>query len=82
MKITIDSAGRIVIPKPVREAAGLRPGQELEVREREGRIEIEPVLPPMTLAEREGFLAAEVEGGAPQPLTVEEVREVLERLRR
>ncbi len=31
MKITIDKAGRVVIPAPVRAKAGLEPGTELEV---------------------------------------------------
>lgn len=82
MRTTIDRAGRVVIPKPVRDATGLRPGQEVEIREREGLIEIEPVGKRMTLVERDGFLAAEVEGEAPPPLTVEEVRSLLERVRR
>jgi AbrB family looped-hinge helix DNA binding protein len=82
MRTTIDSAGRIVIPKRLREAAGLRTGQELEVIERDGRIEIEPASKPMRLTERDGFVAAEVEGGTDAPLTVDAVRDVLERQRR
>jgi AbrB family looped-hinge helix DNA binding protein len=31
MKTTIDKAGRVVIPAPIRERAGLRAGTELEV---------------------------------------------------
>jgi AbrB family looped-hinge helix DNA binding protein len=31
MKATIDKAGRVVIPAPLRAAAGLEPGTELEV---------------------------------------------------
>jgi len=42
MKSAIDSAGRVVIPKPLRERLGLDRGQVVEIREREGRIEIEP----------------------------------------
>ena len=83
MRSTIDGAGRIVIPKPLRDAAGLEPGRELEITERDGRIEIEPVSRTMRLVERDGFLAAEIEGGADvPPLTVDEVRAVVERLRR
>lgn len=43
MSSAIDSAGRLVIPKAVRDAAGISPGTPLEVRFRDGRIEIEPV---------------------------------------
>lgn len=43
MSTAIDSAGRLVIPKAVRDAAGILPGTPLEVRFRDGRIEIEPL---------------------------------------
>jgi len=36
----------------------------------------------MSLVERHGLLAAEVEGEKPAPLTVDEVRSLLERARR
>ena len=39
---TIDAAGRIVILEQLRDAAGLSAGRELEIVERDGRIEIEP----------------------------------------
>lgn len=82
MKTTIDRAGRVVIPKPMREELGLRGGEELEITTRDGRIEIEQPLRPMALVERDGFLAAEIEGEDQLTLTVDDVREVLERLRR
>ena len=43
MKTTIDSGGRLVIPKQARDAAGLKPGVPLEVVVHDGRIEIAPV---------------------------------------
>ena len=43
MSTAIDSAGRLVIPKAVRDAAGILPGTPLDVRFRDGRIEIEPL---------------------------------------
>lgn len=81
MRTTIDAAGRVVIPKQLRESASLRPGQELEIIERDGHIEIAPVAPRMTLVERDGFLAAEIEGDV-EPMTPQQVRDVLERVRR
>jgi AbrB family looped-hinge helix DNA binding protein len=42
IEITIDSAGRIVVPKTIRQQAGLQAGTRLTMRLREGRIEIEP----------------------------------------
>lgn len=48
---------------------------------RDGRIEIEPIPAPLRLVEREGVLVAETEVPLP-PLTAEEVRNTLERVRR
>ncbi|HUS62013.1 MAG TPA: AbrB/MazE/SpoVT family DNA-binding domain-containing protein [Acidimicrobiales bacterium] len=31
METTIDGAGRLVIPKPIREQAGMRPGTQVEI---------------------------------------------------
>ena len=49
MRSTIDAAGRIVIPKPIRDSLGLTGGQKIEIRERDGAIEIEPAATPMRL---------------------------------
>ena len=40
MKSTIDRAGRIVIPAPIRERAGFLPGSELEVALIDGAVEL------------------------------------------
>lgn len=45
MKSTIDAAGRVVIPKPIRAAARLEPGTRLQFRVTSaGVLEIEPEL--------------------------------------
>ena len=49
MKATMDAAGRIVVPKALRLALGLKPGQLLEIRAGEGRLEIEVAATPMRL---------------------------------
>ncbi len=77
----MDSAGRVVLPKPLRDALGLQAGQEIEISLRDGRIEIEPVSVPMRMVDRSGILVAKPEGAVP-PLTRTEVREALERVRR
>jgi len=41
-RVSIDASGRLVIPKSIRDAAGVRPGVPLDVRLHDGRIEIEP----------------------------------------
>ena len=42
MITTIDQAGRLVIPREIRREAALEPGTPLDVRWRDGVIEIEP----------------------------------------
>ena len=42
MRTTIDGAGRLVVPKAIRDACGLEPGSDVEIRAVEGRVEIEP----------------------------------------
>ncbi|MDA1311994.1 MAG: AbrB/MazE/SpoVT family DNA-binding domain-containing protein [Acidobacteria bacterium] len=79
MHITIDGAGRIVIPKAVREAAGLKPGDPLDVRYREGRIEIEPVVEQVRLVREGPFLVADAP--AASALTNEEVNQALSEIR-
>lgn len=81
MRTTIDGAGRLVVPKPLRDALGLRAGDEVAIQVRDGRLEIEPAPVPMRL---------ETSGGAPRavadvdlpPLTAARVREALEQTRR
>jgi AbrB family looped-hinge helix DNA binding protein len=40
---TMDSAGRLVLPREIRDEAKLEPGTPLRIAVRDGRIEIEPV---------------------------------------
>lgn len=73
----------MVIPKALRDELGLRGGEELDITAHDGRIELVPAARTMRLVERDGFLAAESDGGDDAAsLTVEQVREALERLRR
>jgi AbrB family looped-hinge helix DNA binding protein len=81
MKTTIDAAGRIVVPKPLRQALGLKPGQLLEMRAGDGRLEIEIVPTPVTLKKRGKGVVGVPDTELP-PLTAEQVRDTLERVRR
>jgi AbrB family looped-hinge helix DNA binding protein len=81
MRTTIDAAGRIVVPKAIREELALYGGQEIEVTAVDGRIEIEVPPTPMHLEVRGGHLAAVPERPLP-PLTAEMVRDTLEKIRR
>lgn len=81
MKTTIDTAGRIVVPKALRQALDLKPGQILEIRAGDGRLEIEVAATPMTLQRRGKGVVAVPETELPA-LTAAEVRDTLERIRR
>ena len=80
MKRTIDSAGRLVIPKEIRREAGLKPGMPLEVRWGEGRIEILPVPLPVKLV-RKGRLLVAVPKKDVNALTAETVERTRRTLR-
>jgi len=81
MQTAIDTAGRLVIPKAIRDRLGLTGGQVVEIQERDGKIEIEAAPTPMTLVDREGGLVAVPEEDLP-PLTDDIVRTTIERTRR
>lgn len=76
MKTTIDNAGRLVIPKEIRREARLIPGAPLEVRWREGRIEIEPAPIAVRLQRRGRLLVAVARKKQPRltPEAVEDAR--------
>lgn len=81
MRTTIDSAGRIVIPKPLRRAIGVDGGGEVEVNLVDGRIEIDVPDTPMRLERRDHGIVAVADREMPT-LTQEMVRETLEGVRR
>jgi AbrB family looped-hinge helix DNA binding protein len=81
MNVTIDKAGRLVVPKEIRDRMGLRAGDELEIEEYNGKIELSKPRKERKLIENEhGLLTLEPDPNAP-PVTAEEIREELERVR-
>jgi AbrB family looped-hinge helix DNA binding protein len=81
MRTAIDGAGRVVVPKALRDALGLTAGQVLEIAERDGRLEIAPAPTPMRLVDEGDGVAAIADTEMPV-LTAAMVRETLERTRR
>ncbi len=81
MQIAIDSAGRIVVPKAMRERLGLGPGTLVELTEREGLVELAAAPVDVRIQERDygPVLVPAVDGA---PLTDADVRAALERVRR
>lgn len=82
MRTTIDSAGRIVVPKALRDALRLDGGTEVEITLANGRLEIEIPPTPMRLNRNaRGRLVATTDEPMPV-LSAGEVRDVLEQVRR
>ena len=80
MNATIDRAGRLVVPKPVREAAHLHPGTQVRFRVLDGRVEIEPV--PMAVRfERSGTMVVAVAQTEGAIVTTEETEQTLAEIR-
>lgn len=75
MITTMDAAGRLVIPAEIRRDAALEPGTPLEVRCRDGVIEIEPQPLAVTL-ERKGRLLVASPRRAVGPLRAAAVERV------
>ena len=69
------------MPKAMRDELGFNGGAEVEISLVDGRLVIEPVTSHIRLERRNGRLVAVSDREMP-PLTAEEVRNVLERLRR
>jgi AbrB family looped-hinge helix DNA binding protein len=79
MHATIDGAGRLVVPKALRDELGFRPGMELELAAVNGALEVRV---PSRVRVEDGphglhFVAEDAE-----ELTDEQVRELIERSRR
>ena len=66
IETTIDSAGRIVIPKEVRREAGIQAAMAVEVSCQDGRIEIEPAPIRVKLTRRGRLLVAEPQQTTPR----------------
>lgn len=58
MRVTIDRAGRIVVPKALRRQLRLEPGTELEATVEGGHLIATPVGPEVVLVEEDGRLVA------------------------
>ncbi|MBL5972492.1 MAG: antitoxin [Candidatus Leucobacter sulfamidivorax] len=82
MIATIDKAGRLVIPKPLRDAMGLKPGVPLDLSYSDGQIVIEYAPVAWRVETMNGFpvIRSDRDPEAP-PLTDAIVRETLEAVR-
>lgn len=65
LETLLDRAGRLVLPKPLRDLMGLRPGTKFEIYERNGEIRLVPIPEEPTLEKKDGVLV--VTSGDPLP---------------
>jgi AbrB family looped-hinge helix DNA binding protein len=56
MTLKIDKAGRVVLPKPIRDRLGLHDGSDLEIQETEESVILRPVTRRPSLIKKGRFL--------------------------
>jgi AbrB family looped-hinge helix DNA binding protein len=76
--LTIDKAGRIVLPKPVRDKLQILPGDQLKMETDDDRIVLRPARGSAQLRKKHGIWVYHSD----EPLTAAAVRETLEQVRR
>jgi AbrB family looped-hinge helix DNA binding protein len=79
MRTTIDAAGRVVVPKPLRDELGFAPGTELEVAAVDGHLE---VAIPSRVRVEDGPHGVRFTAETSERLSAEHVRGLMERGRR
>jgi AbrB family looped-hinge helix DNA binding protein len=79
MRATIDAAGRLVVPKPLRDQLGFAPGTELELEAVDERLQV--TVPSRVRAE-DGPRGIRFAADDAATLSAEQVRELMERGRR
>lgn len=82
MTVTMDSAGRFVLPKRARTSLGLEPGQRLSVTVHDDRVELTPVPIEADLVEHGGGVQVITPTEDIKELTPDDVTEAVERTRR
>jgi AbrB family looped-hinge helix DNA binding protein len=78
VRVTLDKAGRIVLPKPLRQELELAPGDTLEAETSSERIVLSPVQGNVALRKKHGVWVYR----AGEPLSQAVVQETLRQVRR
>ncbi len=79
MRTTIDAAGRLVVPKALREELGFTPGAELDITAVDGHLE---VVVPSRVSVENGPHGVRLTADTTERLSAEQVRALMERGRR
>jgi AbrB family looped-hinge helix DNA binding protein len=77
-KLRVDRAGRIVLPKPVRDKLRLAPGDELELKTLDDQITLRPLRGTAQLRKKYGVWVFD----SGEPLSASTVEETIEQVRR
>ena len=76
-KLSIDRAGRVVLPKPIRDRLQLEPGESLEIESFEDHIVLRPIREHATMRKELGVLVFDTG----EPITASEVRKTIQKIR-
>ncbi len=81
MRIAIDAVGRLVVPKSLRDELGITGPTELEIAARDGMIELAVADVPARVEDRPDGVVITTD--VPMaPLTIDDVRATIDRIRR
>jgi AbrB family looped-hinge helix DNA binding protein len=80
MAVTIDAAGRVVIPQALRRRLGLRGGTKLDIEEIDGAIVLRPASKVRMEIAEDGMPILRAPEGTPK-MTTEDVRRLIEESR-
>jgi len=75
--LTIDKAGRVVLPKPVRDSLQISPGDSLELESSEDQIILRPARGQGRIYKKQGMWVFD----SGQPLTADVVAQTIRRVR-
>jgi AbrB family looped-hinge helix DNA binding protein len=75
--LTVDKAGRVVLPKPVRDKLQLQAGDSLELESSEGQIVLRPIRANAQMRLRDGIWVFRTG----QPVSASSVNETIQQLR-
>jgi AbrB family looped-hinge helix DNA binding protein len=78
-EITVDSAGRVLIPKPLRKQLHLGPGDTLQLESDGDRITLSPIRQKGRLIKKHGILV--FQSGAPVSMSTEDINDFIDQQR-
>jgi len=76
-KLTLDKAGRVVIPKPLRDSLRMAPGDSFELKSTDDQIVLKPMREEGRMFKKRGIWVFHTG----KPLTVEDVNAVIDSVR-